>query len=129
MYCPVCFNSSLLPASNGVVKATFNGKAKNTSQFFYNALQETPEEIYAKLKHVIEDYFSWYSNFQNKDTITDVALFSSDFVCQNRCKLTNDHKINVVGALLDPKLVLEIIQDAGKKYSIKVNIINEKLTF
>lgn len=122
MYCPVCFNSTLMPASNGVIKVTFNGKAKNTSQFFYNTLQESPEDIYKKLKNVVEDYFRWYSEFQNKDAIKNVSLFSADFVCKNKCKLTNEHRVSVVGPFLDPDLVLTIIKDAGEKFLIKVEI-------
>ena len=49
-FCPVCFNDTLKIASSGVVKLTFNGKAKATSQFFYNLTSETTEE---KLKKAI----------------------------------------------------------------------------
>ena len=128
MYCPVCFNSSLLPASNGVIKVTFNGKAKNTSQFFYNTLQETPEEIYDKLKAVVEDYFSWYSEFQNQDVIKNVSFFSADFVCSNKCKLTNEHRVNMVGPFLDVDTVLQIIQVAAKKYSLEIDLTHKSLS-
>lgn len=122
MYCPVCFNSTLSPASNGVIRLTFNGKSKNTSQFFYNVHQQRPDEIYNKLRLVVEEYFKWYAEFQNKDTIKNVQLTSSDFVCKNGCKLNNTHKINVVGSLLLPELIVEILNEAGKKFGIDVKV-------
>ncbi len=45
MYCPVCFNDTLKIASSGVVKLSFNSKAKSTSQFFYNLAQDKDEDI------------------------------------------------------------------------------------
>ena len=60
MYCPKCFNDTLKVASSGVVKLTFNGKAKATSQFYYNLAQDKKEEILKKLEDVIVDYFSYY---------------------------------------------------------------------
>lgn len=128
MYCPVCFNSTLLPASNGVIKVTFNGKSKATSQLFYNTAEESAEDIYEKVRLVAQDYFCWYSEFQNQDTITNVSFYSADFVCKNKCKLTNQHRLNMVGTFLDPKLIYEIINTEGKKFNIKIDLNLEKLT-
>ena len=63
MYCPICFNDTLKIASSGVVKMTFNGKAKSTSQFFYDLKHDQDHEIQEKLDKVVADYFAYYSNF------------------------------------------------------------------
>lgn len=122
MYCPKCFNDTLKVASSGVVKLTFNGKAKATSQFYYNLAQDKKEEILKKLEDVIVDYFSYYSNFQNKDPIDTVDAVSIDFKCNNGCILTVSHRVNVIGVIFQKDELDEIIKRLATKYSIPTNL-------
>ena len=122
MYCPKCFNDTLKVASSGVVKLTFNGKAKATSQFYYNLAQDKKEEILKKLEDVIVDYFSYYSNFQNKDPIDTVDAVSIDFKCSNGCILTVSHRVNVIGVIFQKDELDEIIKRLATKYSIPTNL-------
>ena len=89
MYCPICFNDTLKIASSGVVKMTFNGKAKSTSQFFYDLKHDQEKDVLLKLDKVIADYFIYYSSFQNQDPIETVEATSIDFKCLNKCVLVS----------------------------------------
>ena len=85
MYCPVCFQNTLKIRSNGVVKISFNNKARNNSLFTYNMLKESPADLLKKLREKIFEFFAWYDEFQNKPPIKTVELISGDFPCTNAC--------------------------------------------
>ena len=118
MYCPVCFNDTLKIASSGVVKVTFNGKSKSTSQFYYNLLQERPLELSNKFRAVVADYFQWYSTFQNKDFIKTITLTSHDFICTNHCSLSVEYKLSVVDLVLTKENIREIAHSEAKRFNI-----------
>lgn len=122
MYCPVCFNDTLKIASSGVVKLSFNGKAKSTSQFFYNLTQDRDEDILIKLEDVVRDYFTYYSGFQNKDAIQAVEAFSIDFKCSNKCVIDINHRVNVIGLLFSQNQLNDIVTRLGEKYQIPLDI-------
>ena len=122
MYCPVCLNDTLKISSSGIVKMTFNGKAKSTSQFFYNLAQDRDEEILGKLEGVIKDYFMYYSGFQNKDEITEISCHSIDFKCDNKCVINVNHKVNVVGLIFSNDEINEIANRLAQKYQIPINL-------
>ena len=98
---------------------TFNGKAKATSQFFYNLKQDDPSDIDEKVKKTIRDYFIWYSNFQNKDVITNVEMVSSDFKCSTGCVLNSSHRLNTIDILIAKEKLAEIIASEGKRAQIQ----------
>lgn len=122
MYCPVCLNDTLKLASSGVAKFTFNGKAKSTSQFFYNVNQDKKEQLAQKLEDVIKDYFSYYSNFQNKDPIKFVEAYSIDFKCKNKCVINVNHKVNIIGVLFQVESLEEALIKMGQKYNIPLDL-------
>ncbi|MEE2671595.1 MAG: hypothetical protein VYA54_07785 [Bdellovibrionota bacterium] len=124
MYCPICFNDTLKIASSGVVKMTFNGKAKSTSQFFYDLKHDQDHEIQDKLDKVVADYFMYYSNFQNKEIINKVDATSLDFVCSNRCVINVKHKMNVIGLVFTKTMLEDALKRMGQKYSIQVDLEN-----
>lgn len=122
MYCPVCFNDTLKIASSGVVKVTFNGKAKSTSQFFYNMKTEKPLDIYKKYRGVVADYFSWYATFQNKDMIKEVELTSSDFICSTGCKLNINHRVSIIDLVIPKEMFQEITESEAQRYEIPLKL-------
>jgi hypothetical protein len=122
MYCPVCFNDTLKIASSGVVKVTFNGKSKSTSQFYYNLKQEKPVEIYKKYRAVAADYFSWYSTFQNKDVIKNIELTSCDFICSTGCKLTLNNNLSVINLVIPIEEVKQISESEAKAHNISIKL-------
>lgn len=122
MYCPVCFNASLKPSSSGVLKMTFNKKSRATSQMHYNTNTESPMHIYKQLQAVMEDYLSWYSEFQNIDPINEIEVISSDYKCSNGCQLNMNHRINSLDDFLDKNEVLRLLKESCQKFNIPCSI-------
>lgn len=122
MYCPKCFNDTLKLSSSGVVKLTFDGKAKTTSQFFYDLKKETVEETLKKLEAAVDEYFSWYSTFQNQDPVRQVSLRTSDFICQNRCSLGGQIQLSVVDLVVPKRQLVEILQTTADKRGIRLKL-------
>ena len=102
---------------------TFNGKAKSTSQFYYNLAQDRDEDILNKLEGVIKDYFVYYSGFQNKDEINEISCHSIDFKCDNKCVINVNHRVNVIGLIFTQEELKEITEKLANKYQVPVKII------
>lgn len=123
MYCPVCFQNTMKIRSSGVIKLSFNGKSRNTSLFTYNLQKETQEQLEAKLREKIVDFFSFYSEFQNKAPIKNFEAYSADFLCTNSCKIDMmNTKVSVVGIVYPPATVKAILQQEGKKFGIDIEM-------
>lgn len=121
MYCPVCFQNTMKIRSSGVIKLSFNGKSRNTSLFTYNLQKETVEQLEAKLREKIVDFFSFYSDFNNKTPIKTFEAYSADFICTNSCKIDMmSTKVSVVGIVYSVTSVRTILKDEGKKFGIEV---------
>lgn len=109
--------------SSGVIKLSFNGKSRNTSLFTYNLQKETQEQLEAKLREKIVDFFSFYSEFQNKTPIKNFEAYSADFMCTNSCKIDMmSTKVSVVGIVYPPATVKSILQQEGKKFGIDIEM-------
>jgi len=127
MYCPVCFQNTMKIRSSGVVKLSFNGKSRNTSLFTYNLQKETQEQLDAKLREKIVDFFSFYSEFANKTPIKVFEAYSADFVCTNNCKLDiMNTKVSVVGIMYPQVKVRAMLNEEGKKFGIEVEASSVK---
>jgi alpha-glucosidase (family GH31 glycosyl hydrolase) len=123
MYCPVCFQSTMKIRSSGVIKLSFNGKARNTSLFTYNLQKETPEQLVEKLREKIIDFFTFYSEFKNKTPIKRFEAYSSDFECSKSCKIdVMNTKISVIGIIYPTRLVKRLLIEEAKKLGIEVEL-------
>lgn len=123
MYCPVCFQNTLKIRSNGVVKLAFNGKSKNSSLFTYNLQKETHQQLLAKLREKVVDFFSFYSEFQNKNPIKTFEAFSSDFQCTNGCKIdVINTKVSVVGIVYPKPEVKKLLEEEAQKFGIEIKV-------
>ena len=124
MYCPVCFQNTMKIRSSGVIKLSFNGKSRNTSLFTYNLQKESQEQLDAKLREKIVDFFSFYSEFNNKAPIKNFEAYSADFVCTNSCKIDMmSTKVSVVGIVYSVPSVRAMLQEEGKKFNIPVEVV------
>jgi hypothetical protein len=109
--------------SNGVIKLAFNGKSRNTSLFTYNLQKETQEQLLAKLREKVVDFFSFYSEFNNKSPIKNFEAYSADFLCTNACKIDMlSTKVTVVGSVYSINEVKSILQEEGKKFGIDIEV-------
>lgn len=101
---------------------TFNGKAKSTSQFFYDLKNESDEEALKKLKSVIEEYFEWYATFNNKDPIKEVQLMCRDIVCDNKCSLAGSAEVSIVDLVIPKRALLQILKDCADKFGLMLEL-------
>jgi hypothetical protein len=110
--------------SSGVIKLSFNGKSRNTSLFTYNLQKDTQEQLDAKLREKIVDFFSFYSEFANKTPIKNFEAYSSDFMCTNNCKFDlMSTKVSVVGIIYPIPLVKKMLMEEGKKFGIGIDVV------
>lgn len=121
MYCPICFNDTLKIASSGVVKMTFNGKSKATSQFYFNLKEDSEEKTSEKLLATIEDYFEYYSQFQNKIPIKEIEAYSIDFKCTNKCGISVSNKMSVVNLVFHLETLKLMLKKAAEKYNVELD--------
>jgi hypothetical protein len=109
--------------STGVIKLSFNGKSRNNSLFTYNLQKETQEQLDAKLREKIIDFFSFYSEFNNKTPIKHFEVYSSDFMCTNNCKIdVIKTKVSVAGIVYPIPLIKSILQEEAQKLKIEIDI-------
>ncbi len=124
MYCPVCFQNTMKIRSNGVIKLAFNGKSRNTSLYTYNLQKETQDQLLAKLREKVVDFFSFYSEFNNKSPIKNFEVYSADFICTNNCKIDMmSTKVSVVGIVYSQAEVKKMLDDEGKKFGIGIEVV------
>ena len=121
MYCPICFNDTLKIAYSGVVKMTFNGKSKSTSQFYFNLKEDSEIKTSEKLQATIEEYFEYYSNFQNKIPIKEIEAYSIDFKCSNKCAISMSNKMSVINLVFHAKTLSLALEAAAKKFEIALD--------
>lgn len=123
MYCPVCFQNTMKIRSQGVIKLAFNGKSRSTSLYTYNLQKETQEQLLAKLREKVVDFFSFYSEFNNKTPIKNFEIYSADFICTNNCKIdVMNTKVSVVNLVYRPDEILQILNEEGKRYDIAIEV-------
>ena len=123
MYCPVCFQDTLKVKSNGVIKLAFNGKSRNTSLFTYNLQKETGDQLHAKLREKVVDFFSFYADFNNKAPIKTFEAYSGDFLCSNGCKMDMmNTKLSIVGVIYTVAEVKALLAEEGKKFGIAIEV-------
>lgn len=123
MYCPVCFQNTLKIRSNGVVKVSFNAKARNNSLFTYNLQKDNAADLQKKLREKIFEFFAWYDEFQNKPPIKSMEVYSGDFQCTNSCKIDLiNTKVNLIGVLYTVKEVMEMVNQEAKKFNISIEL-------
>ena len=110
--------------SSGVIKLSFNGKSRNTSLFTYNLQKETQEQLDAKLREKIVDFFSFYSEFNNKTPIKTFEAYSADFMCTNGCKIdVMNTKVSVVPIVYPAQVVKNMLKEEGKKFGIDIEVV------
>lgn len=109
--------------SSGVIKLAFNGKSRNTSLFTYNLQKETQEQLQAKLREKVVDFFRFYSEFTNKIPVKHFEAYSADFICTNSCKIDLlSTKVSVVGCVYSITEIKSILQEESKNFGIHIEV-------
>lgn len=122
MYCPKCLNSSLYLCDHGVINLIINKKQMDAGRFLYNLNDQSKDELVEELSQKIEEFFKWYSNFKNKEDIEVVQLVTTDVFCENKCSIGLSSKVSVIDLLIPKSVLLEVLEELGKKYNMNIKI-------
>lgn len=125
MYCPVCLNNSLHLSMRGVVTINVNGLQRDNGRFLFNLEKQKKSEIVTDFHKKLEEFFTWYGQFQNKEPIHYLHIFSSDFKCSEGCIIGSQHKFSVVDILLPKAEILKSLDQLGKQYNMKIELKND----
>ena len=125
MYCPKCFNPTLKLASSGVVDVIINKKQMDAGRFLYNLTTQRQDQISRDFTKKLEEFFLWYSTFQNKEPITNIALTSSDFICEEGCRVGMNQKFSIVDILIAKNIIETKLNELGKKYKLEIKLESE----
>ncbi len=124
MYCPVCLNNTLYIKSRGVMNIVVNGKQMDSGRFLYDFERDRSHFI-SDLSTKLEEFFKWYSNFQNIETITKVEISTIDVSCESGCHMPPATKYSVFdGNQLKKVEVGKILSSLGKKYNLEIELID-----
>lgn len=125
MYCPSCFNNTLQLSKTGVVNVVINGKQMDAGRFLYNLKSHKKERIIKDFETKLMEFFEWYSQFQNREAITKISLCSSDFLCEQGCRIGMNQKFSVVDILIPKKLLLQKLHSLGEQYHLQIELSEE----
>lgn len=121
MYCPKCLNNSLYLNSRGVIHIIVNGKQMDAGRFLYN-FDKDKQSFIKDLTAKLEEFFRWYSGFNNVETITNVEICSSDVSCENKCSIPINNRFSVVEFAISAKEVKAILEKLGQKYGLEIEL-------
>lgn len=69
------------------------------------------------------DFFSFYSEFQNKTPIKSFEAYSADFLCTSGCKIdVINTKVSIVNIIFTPDEVRKVLKEEGSKFGIDVEV-------
>ena len=122
MYCPKCLNDSLALSTNGVVNVVINGKQMDAGRFLFNLKANKKEQVIKDLEAKLEEFFKWYSGFQNKEPITRLSLTSPDFVCGQGCRIPLNTQFSVIDIIIPRKEVIKKLTELGEKYHLDIQL-------
>lgn len=98
----------------------------DTGRYLFNLKTDSEEQIRESLLKKAEEFFKWYSNFQNRDPISRLSIHSSDFLCTKGCAIPVNSQISVIGVLYPEEDVSSMFYDLGVKYGLDVRISTEE---
>jgi hypothetical protein len=125
-YCPKCFNATVKMNEKGVVQVIINGLKMDRGQFLFNKAKETPQEIETRAIQKLEEFFKWYSTFDNRDPIKVIQMLSSDYSCESHCKLPMNTFFPIVGDLLSEEKLIEVLNRLGEKFNMEIKLKNDE---
>ena len=88
----------------------------------YNLEDQRVDQIQSTMREKLEEYFQWYSEFQNKKPLEKIDLVSDDFACENGCGGENLGKFSVVGVLFSEKYFKNLIEELASEYDIPLDL-------
>ena len=108
-YCPICFNNSLTLKPTGKISILLNGKPSSHGQILYNLNSQAGHEIKKEFLVKMEEYFRWYGDLSNAESVSKIDVVSTDFVCDHGCSIPATTKPSVIGILLAKSLLRKLL--------------------
>lgn len=99
-----------------------NGKQRDAGRFLFNHDSSHDDEMLDDFTKKLDDFFEWYSSFQNREPIKSVQLCSSDWICSNDCKFLVTNKFSVIDILISFKSMKNLLVECGTKYGIEIDL-------
>jgi hypothetical protein len=122
MYCPKCLNQTLFIKPKGVVDIYINGKKRDNGRFLYNMDPAYEEEVLSDFTNKCEEFFKWYGDFKNKETIEYIELLTVDIKCENNCRFSPMERFSAVDTIITSEVILDVLTTFGKKYNLEVEL-------
>lgn len=122
MYCPICLNNTLNVNSRGVVHLVVNGKKMDSGRFLFNFNDMSKDEFLQSFIAKVESFFKWYSNFENKEPIAIVELFTNDIACLDSCKIPIGHYVSVIDLLVNKETLKNLLNEHAQKYQMTIEL-------
>lgn len=122
MYCPKCLNNSLHVNSRGVMHIIINGKQMDAGRFLYN-FDKDKTSFLRDLQQKLEEFFKWYSNFQNVEPITRIEICTSDVICENKCPIPINHRFSIINEVVSSKEVQKELMKYAQKYNMEIELV------
>ena len=121
-YCPICFNNSLTLKPTGKISILLNGKPSSHGQILYNLNSQAGHEIKKEFLVKMEEYFRWYGDLSNAESVSKIDVVSTDFVCDHGCSIPATTKPSVIGILFTEKFIKETAVDLASKYHVELSL-------
>jgi hypothetical protein len=122
MYCPKCLSNTLYIEPKGVVDIYINGKKRDNGRFLYNMDPVFEEATIADFKRKVDEFMSWYSNFQNQEPIEYLELLTVDVRCENNCRFSPMERFSAVDTVISRDIVREVLEEVGEKYKMELQL-------
>ncbi|MDC1174589.1 hypothetical protein OAT67_04320 [Bacteriovoracaceae bacterium] len=122
MHCPTCFNNSLHFDEKGVIEIIINKKQMDAGRIIYNLDPREKEKMFVEFKRKVEEFFKWYSTFQNKEPLCQVELVTASVKCDSGCKIPPNLKSSVIDSIISSSLVREEFEVLAKKYHLEIEL-------
>lgn len=125
MYCPVCYNNSIVVADKGVINVIINNRQMDAGRFLFNNKRggkDSQEELLKSFTAKVEEYFQWYSTFKNAQTIQKIILSSNNLICSNNCKIPTSMRYDVTTMIFTEQEIKQVLTKLGKKYGIQIDL-------
>jgi len=122
MYCPTCFNNSLHFDDKGVIDIIINRKQMDAGRIIYNLDPSERQKMLTEFAKKLDEFFKWYSNFQNKEPLCHVELVTSAVKCDSGCKIPTNLKTSVIDSIIPSSLIRDEFGRLGQKYNLEIEL-------
>lgn len=122
MYCPKCLNQTLFIQTKGVVDIYINGKKRDNGRFLYNMDPAYEDAVISDFTTKCEEFFKWYADFKNKDTIQYIELLTVDIKCESNCRFSPMERFSAVDTVISREVIQDVLTSLGEKYSLEVEL-------